>query len=964
MLLDTTIRRIAGKELTLFFSSPVAYLFLGAFAAITLFIFFWGATFFARNIADVRPLFEWMPILLIFLSSALTMRMWSEERRSGTLEHVLTQPIGIWRFVIAKFLACFALLCIALAFTLPLPLTVSLVGNLDWGPVWSGYLATLLLGGAYLSVGLFVSARSDNQIVSLISATALCGLLYLVGAPAITDFFGNQAGEWLRSLGTGARFESITRGMLDIRDFVYFLSLIAIFLTLNTFSLERERWATTGDRRHHLAWRVGTVLLVANALAVNLWLGQINLLRLDTTQGRIYSISDATRGYLAQLREPLLIRGYFSAKTHPLLSPLVPQLRDLIREYAVAGHGKVRAEFVDPISDPELEQQANKKYGIEPVPLRVADRYQSSLVNSYFNVLIQYGDQYQVLGFPDLIEIRQGRGNDIDVRLRNPEYDITRAIKKVLLAYQSGGNLFTTVNSDLVFTAYLSADDKLPPKLKKFKDEMTKVLDDEKAKSGGHLKVDYVDPEANGGLVAKQILDDYGFRPMASSLFDSNRFFFYLTLRQGETVVQIPLGDLSSANFELAFESGVKHFANGFTKTVALVTPKVDPQKAQYGFGSPRFNRLETQLGSEFNIRHEDLSDGSVDNRADVLLLAAPTDLDKTQLFAVDQFLMRGGTVIAATSPFTASLSQKRLALEPHTSGLAEWLQHDGLTIEDKLVMDPQNSAFALPVTRKIGSLSVQEMRMIDYPYFADLRGDGMNADNPITSSLNQLSMAWSSPISVDGDKNKGRQITELLHSSSKSWLSDSRDIMPRLDASGSGVTYTPEGKQEPRLLGVIAQGRFDSFFAGQESPLLSRDKQADGNSDGKDKADKTASEPVVTSVIEHSPESARIILFSSNDFLSDQVIQLAEASTNSEHLGGLQLMQNTVDWSVADQNLLGIRSRGHFNRTLFPLKPDQQLFLESGNYLLAILFLVALAVLQTYLRRKKARRYYNELSV
>ncbi|MGD8421840.1 MAG: Gldg family protein, partial [Gammaproteobacteria bacterium] len=900
----------------------------------------------------------------IFLSSALTMRMWSEERRSGTLEHVLTQPIGIWRFVIAKFLACFALLCIALAITLPLPITVSLVGNLDWGPVWSGYLATLLLGGAYLAVGLFVSARSDNQIVSLISATALCGLLYLIGAPAITDFFGNQAGEWMRSLGTGARFESITRGMLDIRDFVYFLSLIAIFLTLNTFSLERERWATTGDRTHHMAWRVGTLLLVANALAVNLWLGQINLLRLDTTQGRIYSISEATRGYLAQLREPLLIRGYFSAKTHPLLAPLVPQLRDLIREYAVAGHGKVRAEFIDPISDPELEQQANKKYGIEPVPLRVADRYQSSLVNSYFNVLIQYGDQYQVLGFPDLIEIQQGRGNDIDVRLRNPEYDITRAIKKVLLAYQSGGNLFNTVNSDLVFTAYLSADDKLPPKLVKFKEEMKKVLDDEQAKSGGRLKVNYVDPEANGGQVARQILDDYGFRPMAESLFDSNRFFFYLTLRQGDTVVQIPLGDLSSANFELAFESGVKHFANGFTKTVALVTPKVDPQKAQYGFGSPRFNRLETQLGSEFNVRHEDLSDGSVDNRADVLLLAAPTDLDKTQLFAVDQFLMRGGTVIAATSPFNAGLSQKRLSLEPHTSGLAEWLQHDGLTIEDKLVMDPQNSAFALPVTRKVGSISVQEMRMIDYPYFADLRGDGLNPDSPITSGLNQLSMAWSSPISVDSDKNKDRKITELLHSSAKSWLSDSRDIMPRISSAGGSVTYTPEGKQAPRLLGVIAQGRFDSFFAGQESPLLSQDQQGGARADGKDNANRKADEPVITSVIEHSPESARIILFSSNDFLSDQVIQLAEASTNSEHLGGLQLMQNTVDWSVADQNLLGIRSRGHFNRTLFPLKPDQQLFLESGNYLLAILFLVALAVLQTYLRRKKSRRYYNELSV
>jgi len=102
-----TIHRIAAKEITLFFSSPIAYLFLATFASITLFVFFWGETFFARNIADVRPLFEWMPVLLIFLSATLTMRLWSEERRSGTLEYVLTQAVPLWHFVAGKFLGCF-----------------------------------------------------------------------------------------------------------------------------------------------------------------------------------------------------------------------------------------------------------------------------------------------------------------------------------------------------------------------------------------------------------------------------------------------------------------------------------------------------------------------------------------------------------------------------------------------------------------------------------------------------------------------------------------------------------------------------------------------------------------------------------------------------------------------------------------------------------------------------------------
>src|SRR3546814_7772985 len=133
-----------------------------------LFVFFWVETFFARNIADVRPLFEWMPLLLLFLVSALTMRLWSEERRSGTLEFLLTSPVRPASLVLGKFLACLGLVAIALALTLPLPLTVAQLGPLDWGPVAGGYLATLCLAAAYIAIGLSVSARTDNQIVSLI----------------------------------------------------------------------------------------------------------------------------------------------------------------------------------------------------------------------------------------------------------------------------------------------------------------------------------------------------------------------------------------------------------------------------------------------------------------------------------------------------------------------------------------------------------------------------------------------------------------------------------------------------------------------------------------------------------------------------------------------------------------------------------------------------------------------------
>lgn len=958
---NNTVGRIAKKEIALFFASPIAYLFLAAFAAVSLFTFFWGEAFFARNIADVRPLFEWMPLLLIFLASTLTMRLWSEERRTGTLEHVLTQPVPLWHFVLGKFLGCLALLAIALVITLPLPITVAILGDLDWGPVVAGYLATLLLGAAYLSIGLFVSSRSDNQIVSLISAVALCGLFYLLGSKAITDFFGTNTGEWLRLLGTGSRFDSITRGVIDMRDLYYYISLILVFLALNTFALERERWAATGNKSHHQSWRLVTLLLLGNAIGANLWLGQINSLRVDATRGNQYSISPATQHYLNQLQEPLLIRGYFSGKTHPLLSPLVPQMRDLMKEYEIESNGKVRVEFVDPVTNPELEEEANQKYAIQPVPFQVADRYQAAVVNSYFNVLVQYGDEYQVLGFRDLIEVKSSGDTNLDVRLRNPEHDLTRAIKKVLQSYQAGGNLFDTVKGELVFNAYVSADTKLPKQLQDFKASIQTELKKQQEKSANRLQVVMQEPEAEGGKIAEQIAKDFGFQPMATSLLSNERFYFYLTLSQGDQVVQIPLDDMSAASFERNFNSAVKRFASGFTKTLALVAPEPDYAGGYHGQGaSAQFNQLEQFLGSELNIVRDDLKDGSVTGEADLLFVAAPKNLDEKQLFAIDQFLMQGGTVVLATSPYSASLSQRNLSLQKLNSGLTAWLEHMGIKQDEKLVLDKQSVPFPVPVQRNLGGFSVQEMRMLDYPYFVDVRGQGLSSESPITSGLPQTTMAWASPITLDADKQKARKVVELLRSSEQSWLSSSTYIMPEVTNSGVAA-YIPEGEQKSHLLGALVQGKFDSWFAGKESPLVRNNAQGDAQN-GEQNTGANSSQ-TINRVIQHSPESARIILFSSNDFLADTVLSMAGMANGGQYLGSIQLLANAVDFAVEDEGLMSIRARGNFNRTLPAMEETTQAFWEYLNYGLALLALLVVGFVQHRFKRAREQQYQQWLA-
>tara|TARA_R110001599_G_scaffold353459_1_gene592743 strand:- start:454695 stop:457550 length:2856 start_codon:yes stop_codon:yes gene_type:complete len=944
-------RRLAQKEVLLFFSSPVAWLFLASFTAVTFFIFFWVEAFFARNIADVRPLFEWMPVLLIFLCAALTMRMWSEERRTGTLEHMLTQPASLWCFVIGKFRACFTLLLLALISTLPLPVSVALMANLDWGPVAAGYIAACLLGATYLSVGLFISSLTDNPIVSLIGTVVICGLLYLVGSPTLTDFFDTAVGETLRLLGSGAHFESITRGVLDLRDLWYYLSLTVAFLALNVYALERQRWSGNSATSRHNNWRLATGLILLNLLFANIWLARMDSLRLDLTEGNLYSISEPTHHFLEQLQEPLLIRGYFSAKTHPLLAPLVPQLRDLAQEYAVAGKGRVHVEFIDPANNPAQEQEANEHFGIHATPFQIADRYQSTLVNSYFNILVQYGNEHQTLGFKDLIEVRTTANAAADILLRNPEYDITRAIKNVLHNYQMGGSLFERIDQPVELIAYVSADEQLPETLLAYKKSIRAQLEKIAPRSDDKLSVRFIDPEARGGAVAEQIAEEWGFRPMVTALDQENAFFFYLTLADRNQVVQLPTETFDPGDFRTVLDAGLKRFASGFTRTVALYLPEVDNQMARYKLGGPTFNNLEEAIARDYSIRLEDLGDGAVAPDADILAVVAPHRLDEQSVFAIDQFLMRGGTVIISSSPYTTELSDGELRLQDWDSGLQDWLKHHGLSVGESLVLDEQSSAFPAPVVREAAGYEFRDVKMLDYPYFIDLRTDSLTRKHPITDNLPQLTMAWASPLTVE--RRDGYQLTTLLNSSRRSWLSNSMDIMPvagkpevdpnRTNRQSSGASPELDRKSGPYKLGVMLQGRFHSYF--NERPPQ---KHASGT----------------TGLLSRSPESARIMLYSSNDFMDDQVLSAQVMASGTQYLGPVELLLNSLDWALQDDELLRIRSRAHFNRTLPPMEQQAQAMVEYINYGLAVIWLVFLALVHWLRSKLRKRRYATRLEL
>lgn len=367
-----------------------------------------------------------------------------------------------------------------------------------------------------------------------------------------------------------------------------------------------------------------------------------------------------------------------------------------------------------------------------------------------------------------------------------------------------------------------------------------------------------------------------------------------------------------------------------------------------------QFITLREVLASDYDIESADLSSGVVPPTAEVLLVLEPEGLDDRAVFAVDQFLMRGATVVVAASAFSTSATAEFLSASPAATGLDPWLAHHGVAIDGSFAMDPQNAAFPLPVIREVAGFRFQDVQMQDYPYFIDIRPDGMNEDIAVTADLPQLTMTWASPIEIDTEANTNRRVTPLLTSSPGSWRSTSTSITPELSESGV-VVFEPEGEFESLTLGVLLTGKFDSFF--DESPLAAEPPAAatlEGDDTGETADEETDTLGTITRVIDRSPESARLIVLGSSTFVADQNLRTLGAVDGTVYVNSLQFMANVVDWAVEDETLLGIRARGHFNRTLPPMDETEQRVWEVLNYAFMLVGVLAVYLVN---RQRAARR-------
>jgi ABC-2 type transport system permease protein len=239
------ITTVFKRELASYFATPVAYVFIVIFLLLAGTFTFYLGNFYERGQADLQPFFNFHPWLYLFLVPAVGMRLWSEERKSGTIELLLTLPVTMWQAVAGKFLAAWAFIGIALALTFPVWITVNYLGAPDNGVIVASYLGSFLMAGAFLAIGSCISASTRNQVIAFILTVVVCFVFLLAGFPLVLNFFSSWAPQAMvdavSSLSFMTHFAAIGKGVIDLRDVIYFLLIIAFWLYASAVVIDLKK---------------------------------------------------------------------------------------------------------------------------------------------------------------------------------------------------------------------------------------------------------------------------------------------------------------------------------------------------------------------------------------------------------------------------------------------------------------------------------------------------------------------------------------------------------------------------------------------------------------------------------------------------------------------------------------------------------------------------------------------------
>jgi ABC-2 type transport system permease protein len=415
---------VARHEVRGYFDQPTAYVLIVAFLGVSLFLAF--RTMYAMGTASLRPLFDLLPVLFAVFIPAATMRSLAEERRSRTLEWLLAQPVSETEVVVGIFLGDWLFVTLALAGTVPTALGVLFVSDADPGIVVAQYIGAGLLTAQFVAIGLWASSFTRNQITAFIVAAGVCFALFLIGVPIVQIGLPPVLAGAVARLSVVTHFENVARGVVDLRDVVYFASTTGLFLFMALGAVLRDRLSHGRPEWQRL--RVGVGVVGVLVVMVNL-LGSYLRGRVDLTEGNLYTLEQGTRNLLAELDDIVQVKLFASAELPPELQLQLRDVRDLLADMRGASNGNVIVEDVDPDADEDAASEA-AALGISPVEFNVLRDDEFQVRRGYYGLAVVYADRSEVT---PVIE----RTDDLEFRLASAIYNMTTT-ERVGIAYMQG----------------------------------------------------------------------------------------------------------------------------------------------------------------------------------------------------------------------------------------------------------------------------------------------------------------------------------------------------------------------------------------------------------------------------------------------------------------------------------------------------------------------------------------------
>ncbi len=409
---------VARRELKALFDLPTGYVLLVVFLSLNGFFFFRQA--YLSGTASLRPMLDLLPWVFLFFVPAVTMRTLAEDIRGGQIEVVLAQPLSELELVLGKYVGALLFLWIALACTLTIPLALTLGANLQWGTILAQYVGAGLLAAGMAGVGVWASSLTRSQITAFIVAIAVLFVLVLVGLDPLLVGLGPTLGTLAARIGVLSHFESIGRGVIDLRDAIYFFSLAGIFLALAYASVLGRKLAPSAGRQR---LRLGVGLLTASLVVVNL-LGSFIGGRLDLSPGHAYTLSPVTKQTVGQIDDLITIKVFASKELPTEVALMKRDLDDILRDLRSAGKGKVRIVERDPAENDAVKRDA-QSLGIQPVQFNVIGESELQVKQGYLGLAIQHGAETETIPFVQ-------HTDDLEYRLVSSIRNITRQKKPAI----------------------------------------------------------------------------------------------------------------------------------------------------------------------------------------------------------------------------------------------------------------------------------------------------------------------------------------------------------------------------------------------------------------------------------------------------------------------------------------------------------------------------------------------------